>query len=193
MCPKSDETVTDLLAAFEVGDRKARDRLFELVYAELRDLAQKVRIGRANETLDTTALANEAYVKLVGGGSISLRDRGHFFAVAARAMRQILVDEARRRAAKKRGGGDVWSVTFHEDARAAPVRGDQLIDLHEALERLEALDARSAKVVEQRFFVGLTLAETAEALGVSTATVERDWRAARAWLVKELSGGGDDT
>jgi len=191
MAAHADDSVTELLAAFESGDRESERRLFDRVYDELRDLARKVRMGRASETLDTTALANEAYLKLAGGRPAALRDRGHFFAVAARAMRQILVDEARRRGAMKRGGGEVWSVTFQE-ARdgGVPVRGEDLVALDDALERLEAMDARAARVVEQRFFVGLTLEETARVLDVSTATVERDWRAARAWLVRELGGVG---
>ena len=178
-------SVTALLAALRSGDGAAEGQLYELLYDEMRELAAKVRRGRASETMNATALVSEAFLKLQGGPLVAA-DRGHFLAIAARAMRQILVDEARRRSAAKRGGGEVWSVTLHEGAEAAPVRADTLIALDEALDRLSALDPRAAQVVEQRFFVGMSIEDTATALGVGTATVERDWRAARAWLAREL-------
>jgi RNA polymerase sigma factor (TIGR02999 family) len=179
--------VTELLEAAAQGSDQAVNELFAQVYPELRRLARQVRHGRAGETLNATALAHEAWMKLAGSRNVAWQGRAHFFAVAARAMRQILVDTARRRLALKRGGQGDWAVSLDEAHAAAPVRPAELIALDEALERMAALDARRAAVVEHRFFGGLTLEETAAVLGVSTATVERDWRAARAWLAAELS------
>jgi len=142
-----------------------------------------VRAGRAGATLSTTALVHEAYVKLRPARAGAWAGRAHFFGAAARAMRDVLVDAARRRAAEKRGGGAVL-VTLGDAAEA--VRPDELLALDEALVRLGALDVRQLRVVEYRFFAGLTAAETADALGVSTSTVEREWRGARAWLAREL-------
>ena len=173
----------DLTAMLQAagGDAAMLDALFPLVYAELKRLARAARAGRAHETLCTTGLVHEAYLKLAPSAAGGWQGRAHFFGVAARAMRQLLVDAARRRARAKRGGGE-WAVTFDEAAHAAPTRGDELLALDEALDRLAALDARQARVVELRFFAGLTSQETAGVLGVSVPTVERDWRAARAWL-----------
>jgi RNA polymerase sigma factor (TIGR02999 family) len=181
-------SVTALLRAAGGGDGRVLDALFEYVYAELRGLAHRVRSGGAGETLCTTALVHEAFIKLVPSAEIDWRNRAHFFGVAARAMRQILVDAARWRARRQREAGDAWAVTFDEAAQAAPARAEELIALDEALQRLEALDARQARIVEHRYFVGLTAQETAEVLGVSEATVNREWRAARAWLRRELAG-----
>lgn len=187
--PLGDPTsVTALLRAAGGGDGRVLDALFEYVYAELRGLAHRVRCGGAGETLCTTALVHEAFIKLVPSSDIDWRNRAHFFGVAARAMRQILVDAARWRARRQREAGDAWAVTFDEAAQAAPARAEELIALDEALQRLEALDARQARIVEHRYFVGLTAQETAEVLGVSEATVNREWRAARAWLRRELAG-----
>ncbi len=169
----------------EAGDVAAA---YERVYDQLKLLARRVRAGRAGETLNTTALVNEAYLKLAAGGRASWNDRAHFFALAARAMRQILVDSARRRMASKRGGRGEWLVSLDEGLHPAPVRPEQLIALDEALGRLAALDPRRAAVVEQRYFAGLSVPETARVLGISAATVERDWRTARAWLTMELRG-----
>jgi RNA polymerase sigma factor (TIGR02999 family) len=181
------ESVTAMLHAAAGGDRAVLDTLFRHVYDELRGLASRVRGGAAGETLCTTALVNEAYLKLVPSAGIDWQSRAHFFAVAARAMRQIVVDAARRRMREKRGGAEsAWAVTFDERMHAAPVRAVELLALDEALERLAALDDRQARVVEQRFFAGLSVPKTAEVLGVSEATVHRDWRAARAWLRREL-------
>ncbi|GAB5535935.1 MAG: sigma-70 family RNA polymerase sigma factor [Rubricoccaceae bacterium] len=184
----SDVEVTALLQAARDGDRTVLDALFAHVYAELRRLAHQVRRGRAGHTLNTTALVHEAYLKLVPSASLDWESRGHFFGVAARAMRQILVDAARQQVALKRGGGAVWAVTFEEGVHGTPVQPSTLLDLDAALVRLEQLDARRARVVEHRFFAGLTTTETAKALALSTATVERDWRAARAWLTVEMNG-----
>jgi RNA polymerase sigma factor (TIGR02999 family) len=182
------ESVTALLNAVTGGDRSRLDALFTRVYDELHGLAGHVRRGRAGETLDTTALVHEAYVKLVPSADRTWEGRAHFFGVAARAMRQVLVDAARRRMAAKRGAGR--DVTLAEELHPGPVQPDALIALDEALDRLGGIDARAARVVEHRFFAGLTTAETARVLEISTATVERDWRAARAWLAGELDAGG---
>jgi RNA polymerase sigma factor (TIGR02999 family) len=167
-------------------DDPASERSFSQVYDELRRLAHVVRGGRAGETLNTTALVHEAYLKLATSASLEVKSRAHFFAIAARAMRQILVDAARRHLAQKRGGEAAPSVTLDEALYQAPVRPAQLVALDEALARLEAVDPRRARVVEHRIFAGLTADETATLLGVSRPTVERDWRAARAWLAVEL-------
>jgi len=168
------------------GDRVGPvDVLYEKVYDQLKKLARRVRAGRAGETLNTTALVNEAYLKLAAGDGQAWSDHDHFFAVAARAMRQILVDSARRRMATKRGGGD-WVVSLDEAAHPAPVRPEQLVALDEALNRLAAIDPRRAWVVEHRYFAGLSIPETARILGIAPATVERDWRTARAWLAAAL-------
>jgi RNA polymerase sigma factor (TIGR02999 family) len=182
--PDAHET-TLLLRAARGGDRGAFDALFERVYGELRRLARHVRRDRAGETLCTTALVHEAYLKLVPSARLDWQDRAHFLAVAARAMRQVLVNAAEQRLSEKRGGGK-WAVTLDDAAEAAPVRAEEVLALSGAIDRLAALDERQARVVEHRFFAGLTTEETAAVLGVSEPTVQRDWRAARAWLAREL-------
>jgi RNA polymerase sigma factor (TIGR02999 family) len=179
--------VTRLLEAAAAG-RDVFDQIFERVYQELHTLAHRVRAGRAGETLNTTALVHEAYVKLVPSAASPWESRRHFFGVAARAMRQILVSAARRRMAAKRGGEQGWAVTFDEAVHRGPVRAGELLALDHALERLDGFDPRRARVVELRYFAGLSIDETARALALSTATVERDWRAARAWLGAEVAG-----
>ena len=181
-------SVSQLLDDLARGDPGAADAVFTRLYGELKGLAAQVRRGRAGETMNTTALTNEAYLKLMAGRAVAWKGRAHFFAVAARAMRQVLIDAARRRGSEKRGGGNAWPVTLDEAAGAAPMRPAELIALDEALTRLASMDGRRARVVECRFFGGLTVPETAEVLGVSEATVERDWRTARAWLALELGG-----
>ena len=183
---ESPVSVTLLLRAAGRGDRSVLDALFEQVYDELRGLAHRVRAGRAGDTLCTTALVNEAYLKLVPSSDLDWESRAHFFGVAARAMRQILVDAARRNAREKRGGAEQWAVTLDENEVAAPMRSEEIIALDEALQRLATLDERQARIVEHRFFAGLTAPETATVLQVSEATVNRDWRAARAWLKREM-------
>jgi RNA polymerase sigma factor (TIGR02999 family) len=190
MSRASETPVTQLLQAAGSGDAHALDSLFTRVYEELKRLAHQVRGGRAGDTFNTTALVHEAWLKLVPSAEVDWKGRAHFFAVAARAMRQILVDAARKQLAQKRGGGAV-SVTFEEEAHSVPMRATELIALDDALERLAAFDVRRAQVVEQRFFAGLTARETAELLGVSVGTVERDWRAARAWLSIEMKASGE--
>ena len=175
--------VTRLLEAAEAGDREALDRLVPLVYEDLRRVAHR-QLDRegAGHTLQTTALVNEAYLKLVGGGSVSATSRAHFLAIAARAMRQVLVDYARRRKAAKRGSG-VISVTLGDEPQPADASAEDLLALDEALERL---DPRQRQVIECRFFGGMEEKDIAAALGVSERTVRRDWVKARAWLYQAL-------
>lgn len=187
---RTSQEISRLLVAFGDGDREAFDRLIPLVYAELHQIARRqLRQLRPGDTLGTTGLVHEAYLKLVDQTRASWRDRNHFFSIAARAMRQILVDYARHKHAEKRGG-DAAAVTLDEEHVAA-VQPDEvwLLDLNAALERLAEIEPRLARVVECRFFAGYTQDETAEALGVSTFTVWRDWTLARAWLHAELGEG----
>jgi RNA polymerase sigma factor (TIGR02999 family) len=177
--------VTALLRRAGAGEPQAADQLFALVYDELRRLADAVRRGRAGDTLSSTALVHEAYLRLVPAAGRAPHDRAHFFALAARAMRHVLVDAARERLAAKRGGGGPL-VTLDEGAAAVPAPDARLVALDEALRRLAALDARQARVVEYRYFAGLTAEEAGLLLGVSAPTVKRDWRAARAWLAAGL-------
>jgi len=164
------------------------DQLFAQVYGSLKGLAHRVRGGRAGETLGTTALVHEAFLKLSGKTPALWKDEAHFFAVAARAMRQILVDAARRQVAQKRGGGAQHLQSYDDAMHASPDRAAELVELDAALERLQAVDPRRAQVVEHRIFAGLSTTETARLLGISTATVERDWRIARARLAAEIGG-----
>lgn len=181
-----DGDITELLKATAAGDREAFNKILPLVYDQLRAIARRRLSGeRKDHTLDATALVHEAYLKLVQLDRLNWQNRAQFFAVSARAMRNILIDYAIRRKAAKRGGG-VQPVDIDEVPLIADERLDQLLSLNDALKRLEALDARQAQVVECRVFGGMTLPETAEALGVSEATVNRDWRTARAWLNREL-------
>lgn len=182
-----DPDVTHLLVEWRRGDQDALARLIPIVYDELRRVARaRLRDEGSDHTLQTTALVHEAYLRLVGLDRMALRDRTHFFAMAARLMREVLVDHARRRRAQKRGG-DVTPLTL--DAVGAGVAHDVLdvLALDEALTDLAAADERLCRVVELRFFAGLSIAEAAEALGVSPATVERDWTYAKAWLKERLS------
>ena len=174
--------VTGLLIDWSNGDRAALDRLMPLVYEELRTIARRrLSLEAEPQTLQSTALVHEAYVRLVDQNRVQWRNRAHFFAVAARLIRRILVDCARQRHAGKRGGA-AQRITLSE-AVPSPVRHDvDMLALDQALVRLAELDSNQAHVVELRFFAGLTIAETAEALGISPATVQRDWMTARAWL-----------
>ena len=181
-----DEQIARLLAAWN-RDPTARNALVPIVYAELRRLAHHYMRGeRHGDVLQTTALVNEAYLRLVDVERVEWRDRAHFFAIAGTLMRRILVDDARERAAAKRGGG--MAVTTAHDVAIAPGQDVDLIALDGALTRLAALDAQQERIVELRFFTGLTVEETAEALGISPATVKRDWATAKAWLYRELGG-----
>lgn len=185
MSSSQDPPTAQLIQAARDGDRAALDRLFTLAYEELRHLAHLVRRRGAGETLCTTVLVHEAYFKLKPDRGLDIEDRAHFTYIVARAMRQVVVDAARRRTAEKRGGDEV-AITFDESASAAPVHSEQVIALEEALEELERIDPRKAKIVECRFFGGLSVEETAVVVGISTPTVKRDWRVARAWLAQAI-------
>lgn len=186
-CPMPDRSdVTSLLHDAASGDSTAFDRLYGLVYDELVRLARAVRKGGAPATLNTTSLVHEAYFKLVDTpGKLQWNDGRHFFAVAARAMRQVLVNAARDKMAQKRGDGQL-PVSLDDEDFASMVQPEEFLALHEALDRLEAISKRQARIIEYRFFAGLTVQETAQALEVSERTVKRDWRFARAWLGMEL-------
>ena len=185
--PESHE-VTKLLLAWSDGDQEALDRLVPLVYGELRRLAKSyMRRERADHTLQTTALIHEAYLRLIDAGQVRLENRTHFFAVASRLMRQILVDFARSRGYQKRGGG-AQQVSLDEALVIGQPHDEDIVALDEALSALAEVDERKARVVELRFFGGLTEDETAEALKVSLGTVRRDWRLAKSWLLLKLSG-----
>lgn len=184
-CMAEREEITQLLSRWREGDGAAFERLFPLMYRELRQLAQSyLSQEKAGHTLQGTALVHEAYLRLLGQREVDWRDRGHFFAVAAQAMRRILVDHARRQKAAKRGFGEKVVL---EEGLAAGETGPDFEALDEALTRLSAVDERRAKVVELRFFGGMTEGEMARHLEVSPATVRRDWALARAWLYRELS------
>ena len=182
--------VTILLARVSEGDRGARDALLELVYSELRQLARGVlNRNPGNATLEPTILAHDAYMKLVGDSSpASYSGRRHFFSVAAKAMRQLVTDHARARLALKRGGGNAAQrVTLSEAVAASVMQDVDIIALDEALTKLTELDERQAQIVELRFFVGMTIEETAVSLGLGETAVKDSWRGARAWLRRELS------
>lgn len=179
--------VNRLSAELPRGSRETVDQLLPVVYAELRRVAQRqLRAERSDHTLDATALVHEAYLKLAGLDRMEWRNRAHFFAVAAQAMRRILVDHAVRRSAQKRGGG-LQKVPLDRAAPTADRRADELLALDVALDRLESLNTRQSRVVECRFFGGMSIEETADVLAVSPATIKRDWTLARAWLHRELS------
>ena len=181
------QSVTELLALASAGDRTALDRAFPRVYDELRRLARRqLRREAEGHTLSSVALVHEAYLRLVDQNRGEWRDRSHFLAIAATAMRRILVDHARRHHALRRGGGAKRVPMEALDSLPAAERAALLVDLDEALSRLAALDERQARVVECRFFGGLTEEETAEALGIGLRTAKRDWAKARSWLFQEL-------
>ena len=185
------EAITDALYAFRNGAPGAMDRLVPLVYDQLKRIARRqLRAEPVGHTLSTTGLVHEAYLKLVNQTRAEWQDRGHFFAVASGAMRRILVDYARRYRAERRGGGDdgapVKPVAIEDAEIPVAERAESLISLDEALERLSRLDERQARVVECRFFGGLTEEETAAALGISQRTVAREWVTAKGWLYQEL-------
>ena len=178
--------VTQLLQAWGEGDRAALDQLMPVVYSELRHLAQHYLRGeRQDHSLQTTALVNEAYLRLIDVSQVRWQDRAHFFAMSARLMRRILVDHARSRDAKKRGGA-AFHASLDEALTVSSERGSDLVALDDALKALAAVDERKARVVEMRFFGGLSVEQSAHALGVSVETVMRDWKVAKAWLLREL-------
>jgi len=183
--------VTGLLIDWSNGDRGALDRLMPLVYEELRHIARHhLSAEDVGHTLQSTALVHEAYLKLVDQRRVRWQNRAHFFAVAAQLIRRILLDHARRRHAAKRGG-PATRLTLEEGLIAPRCRDVDLVSLDEALNALAELDPQQARVVELRFFAGLTIAEAAEALGISSATVQRDWVTAKAWLFDRLSRNRD--
>jgi len=185
-----EQDVTDLLEAFEGGDRHALDRLVPLVYAELRRIAHgELQRERLDHTLSTTEVVHEAYLKLLDQARVAPGERVRFLAVAATAVRRALIEHARRRDAVKRGGGQRL-LTLDENLIPDDEESDRLLVLDEALTRLAELDERLARVVECRYFGGLTEAETAAALGVTARTVRRDWVKAKGWLYRELHGLG---
>ena len=185
----SGQDVTGLLLQWRDGRKEALDRLVPIVYAELRRVARaRLRAERDGHSLRTTELVHEVYLRLVDLDRMTLDNRAHFFAVASRLMRQILVDHARRRGAEKRGG-DVTLISLADASPAAPTTAVDVLALDEALDALTALDDRLCRVVELKFFGGLTTNEIAEVLQLSPATIERDWSFARAWLYDAIGGG----
>lgn len=172
-----------------IEDRRALDHLFSVTYEELRRLAATVRRNDPNTTLNPTALVNEAWLKLSKSPDIGSTSPLHFKRIAARAMRQVLVEAARRRSSGKRGGGAEMTVTFDEAVQRKPSGGEEILALNTALDSLARMNPRQAVLVESRFFGGLDIPETATLLNVSEATVQRDWRAAKAWLAHELRQG----
>ncbi|HEV3277995.1 MAG TPA: ECF-type sigma factor [Terriglobia bacterium] len=173
-----------------LGERRALDHLFSVTYEELRRLASSVRRGDPAATLSPTTLVNEAWLKLANSPPFASISRLHFKRIAARAMRQVLIEAARRRKAQKRGGPEASLVAFEDSLEQAAWFGDNLLALNTALDELAQMNPRQAVMVEGRFFGGLDVAETAELLGVSEATILRDWRAAKAWLAHELRRAG---
>jgi len=187
--PTASQQVSKLLQAWGQGDEAAFNQLVSLVHAELCRLARRYMIGeRAGHTLQTTALVNEAYLRLLKAQQVNWQNRAHFFAVAAQLMRRILVDSARARGGQKRGGG-VPKVTLDEALVGPQAKGPDLVALDDALQTLSEMDQRKGRVVELRFFGGLSVEETAEVLKVAPNTVLRDWKFAKKWLKRELSKG----
>ncbi|MGH9769683.1 MAG: sigma-70 family RNA polymerase sigma factor [Blastocatellia bacterium] len=182
--------ITGLLLAWSDGDPEAPERLTPLVYRELKKLAESyLRRERAGHSLQPTALAHEAYLKLIDQQNVRWRNRAHFYGIAAQAMRRILVDHARARLAEKRSSG--LAVSLDEAIDISDERASQLLALDDALKTLAGLDPQQSRVVELKYFGGMTLEETAEVLGVSRATVIREWRMAKAWLYDELKKSGE--
>ena len=189
MSDPSAQNVTQLLVQWSKGDREALEALVPLVYEELRRVARYyLRQEKQNHTLSSTALVHEAYLRLVSQKEVTWQNRAHFFGVAAQMMRRILVDHARRYAYAKRGGGAL-TLALDEVVATPQRRAIDLVALDDALDSLAKLDQRQSRMVELRFFGGLSIEETSEVLGVSTPTVKREWASARAWLFREISGG----
>jgi RNA polymerase sigma-70 factor, ECF subfamily len=189
--PNPNHGVEFLLSRVNSGDREAEGQLLVELGRELRRLARSyLRGGRPDQTLSPTALVNEAYLKILGVKKVDWTDRGHFLAVAARAMRQIVVDHARARLAAKRGR-EVAFVQLAGDLLFKETRPGEILALDQALERLSKLEPRAGQIIDLRFFGGFSVEETAEALGVSPRTVKREWSLGRAWLLRELSHGSD--
>jgi RNA polymerase sigma factor (TIGR02999 family) len=192
MTDPSRPEVSELLQRWNGGDETALERLMPLVYDELRGVAARyLQAERPGHTLQPTALVHEAYMRLVGQDHVVWQNRAHFFAIAAQMMRRVLVDHARRKKAAKRDAATFRIEMAEKEAGSAGDRDPEILDLDEALKGLEALDPRQARIVELRFFGGLTVEETAEIAGLSPATVKREWRTARAWLRQELESEGE--
>ncbi len=189
-----DGQVTLLLAALREGNQEAANRLVPLIYSELRRMAASyMRRERSGHTLQATALVNEVYMRLAGGQPAPWQNRAHFFGVAAHAMRQVLLDYARSHAAGKRGGKDARKVDIDgEQLRGISPKIENVIAIDEALERLGQIDPRQSRLIELRFFAGLSVEEAAEVMGVSEATIKREWRSAKAWLHRELASVGQE-
>ena len=184
----SSNQVTTLLYRWREGDREALEQLMPLVYEELRRLAHYyLRQERSDHTLQSTALVHEAYLRLAGQKTPEWQNRAHFFGIAARIMRQILMEYARGRGAAKRGGG-ACKITLDEDFKAPDEIGVDVVALDKALNELSEIDEQQGRIVELRFFGGLTIEDTSEVLGISPATVKRDWVTARAWLYRAMTG-----
>lgn len=183
----SPHDVTGLLHEWRQGDDEALDKLTALVYDELRRIARRyLRHERDYHTLQTTALINEAYLRLINQQHAGWQNRAHFFAVTAQIMRHVLIDYARRRHYEKRGGKDAQRVSLNDETVMSHTRARELIELDEALKELARLDERKSRVVELRYFGGLSIEETADVLEISPMTVRRDWRAAKAWLYRQI-------
>ena len=184
--PEPDGTVTLLLTQVRDGNQEAANQLIPLIYEELRQMAGAFMRGeRPGDTLQATALVNEAYMRMVGGHPVEWQNRAHFFAIAAHTMREVLLDYARRSRAAKRGGGNVRKVELDEEFSVGPDKLEEVIAIDEALERLAQIDPRQSRIVELRFFAGLKVEEAAEVMGVSPKTIKREWRSAKAWLHRE--------
>ena len=182
------ENITELLASYGRGNKESLDQLMPIVYDELRrQAARYLRREQVGHTLQTTALIHEAYVRLVDQRNMQWQNRAHFFGIAAQMMRRILVDHARSKKRVKRGGSEI-RVSFEDANVAAKGQDLDVVALDQALERLGQIDEQQSRVVELRFFSGLSVEETAEVMGISKATVKRDWSMAKAWLHRELSG-----
>lgn len=187
--PRDKTPVTELLQEWCRGDRRALDHLLPIIHDDLHELAlRRLRSLPPSGSMQATALVNEVYLRLIDAGRLSLRDRAHFFAIAATLMRQIVIDAARTRSRKKRGGG--WQRITLDDSEIPSSESDEsLIALDDAMQRLAAVDKRKAQVVELRFFGGMTNGEIAEFVGVSVDTIKRDWTFARLWLAREMKAG----
>lgn len=189
MCPENRGEITQLLEQWRAGDPGAFEALIPLVYEQLHRIAVGLmHREREDHTLQPTALLNETYMRLVRQRKADWNDRQHFYTFAAMLMRNILTDYARARLAKQRGGGEWIRMEIDDDLAFIGAEAERIVDLNRALERLESLDARKARLIELRFFLSFTTEEAAEALGISTATAERDLKFARSWLYRELSG-----
>ncbi|MEQ8523327.1 sigma-70 family RNA polymerase sigma factor [Gracilimonas sp.] len=183
------EEVTQLLQRLKSGENKVYEQLYPLIYGELKQLAYRhMRHQRDDHTLSKTELVHEAYLKMIDQSNISFTDKSHFLAIASKCMRQILIDHARKKHAQKRGGKNKDLTYIDELFSKQKKQAKELIDIDDALNELEKLNSRLAKVVEMRFFGEMTIEDTAEALSISKSTVKRDWMKARGWLYKELKG-----